>query len=215
MRVGLSLLVVAASVGLLVVLLTRDSDEAASEVAPEPSTTLAIDPSTVADPSDTPGVSTTQTGPTSTPGSELVPNAVVVRVVDGDTIDVDIDGRRESVRLIGIDTPEKSGGIREPECFGNEATIRMEELLVPGDPVYLERDEELYDRFDRVLAYVHRTSDALFVNHQLVLEGFAEAFRFEPNTFHAELFAAAESDARAAARGLWAACGSADVPLGG
>jgi len=144
----------------------------------------------------------------------LQPNAVVIRVVDGDTIDVDIDGRRESVRLIGIDTPEKTGGFREAECFGDEATARVEELLAPGEPVYLERDEELYDRFDRVLAYVHRTSDSLFVNHQLVLEGFAEAFRFEPNTFHANLFENAEADARSADRGLWAACGSADVPLG-
>ena len=157
----------------------------------------------------------TTTATTATAGMEaLQPNAVVIRVVDGDTIDVDIDGRRESVRLIGIDTPEKPGGFREAECFGDEATARVEELLAPGEPVYLERDEELYDRFDRVLAYVHRTSDSLFVNHQLVLEGFAEAFRFEPNTFHANLFENAEADARSADRGLWAACGSADVPLG-
>lgn len=134
----------------------------------------------------------------------------MVRVIDGDTVEVDIDGQRASVRLIGIDTPEKTGGLRDAECFGDEATIRMEQMLAPGDDLFLERDEEQYDQYDRVLAYVHRSGDGLFVNHQLVLEGFAAAKRYEPNTHHAELFESAQDQARDAQLGLWGSCGGPD-----
>jgi endonuclease YncB( thermonuclease family) len=147
--------------------------------------------------------------------TSLVPNATVIRIVDGDTIDVDIDGQRASVRLIGIDTPEKTGGFRDAECYGDEATERMQQLLTPGDEVFLERDEEQYDQYDRVLAYVHRGTDALFLNHQLVLEGFAAAKRYEPNTFHAELLEDAQDQARQAQLGLWSACGGPDRPIDG
>ena len=141
------------------------------------------------------------------------PNATVVRIIDGDTVEVDIGGQRESVRLIGIDTPEKTGGLRDAECYGDEATRLMQQLLAPGDLVFLERDEEQYDQYDRVLAYVHRSSDGLFVNHRLVLDGAAAAMRFEPNTFHANMFDAAEATARADELGLWGACGGPDRKL--
>ncbi len=172
---------------------------------------------------DRPGDDPTPTEPGATTGvdsnrppklaSTLTPNAVVLRVIDGDTIEVDVGGTTTSVRLIGIDTPEKTGGLREPECYGDEATRRMQQLLAPGDPVHLERDVELYDRYDRLLAYVHRQRDGLFVNHALVLEGFAAPLRFEPNTFHAELFDTAAETARTAGLGLWGACGGPDRPL--
>lgn len=132
-------------------------------------------------------------------------------VIDGDTIEVEAGGQQATVRLIGIDTPEKTGGFRDAECFGDEATTAMELLLQPGDRVFLERDEEALDRFDRVLAYVHH--DGVFINHQLVLDGHAAAKRYPPNTFHAELLEAAQRDAREANRGLWAACGGPDRPL--
>lgn len=140
-------------------------------------------------------------------------NAVVVRVVDGDTIEVDMDGNRSLVRLIGIDTPEKTGGILPPECFGDEATSITSTLLTPGAPVFLERDVELHDRYDRLLAYVHRSQDGLFVNHYLVDAGAAVAKTYEPNSFHAEILHDAERQARAANRGLWQVCGGPDQPL--
>ena len=137
----------------------------------------------------------------------LEANAVVLKVIDGDTIDVDISGNRIPVRLIGIDTPEKTGGYLPAECGGDAATLRTGELLPPGTHVLLQRDAELYDRYDRLLAYVYRAADGLFVNRYLVLDGYAGTMHFEPNTQHRSVLDAAQSDARAAGRGIWADCG--------
>ena len=136
-------------------------------------------------------------------------------VIDGDTIEVDVDGQRVTIRLIGIDTPEKTGGFRDAECWGDEATLAMEALLPEGTAVFLERDVEEVDRFDRHLAYVHRADDGLFINEALVADGHAAAKRYEPNTFHAELLEAAQRDARADDLGLWGTCGGPDQVIDG
>lgn len=149
------------------------------------------------------------TGDRDTPG-----HATVVRIVDGDTLVVDIDGAEEHVRLIGIDTPESVAHDRPVECFGAEASDHLAELMPPGTAVRLERDIEPRDRYDRLLAYVHRVDGDLFVNHAQIAGGFAEASEFPPNTARAPGLAQAERDARAAGTGLWAACGGADVPIG-
>ena len=86
-------------------------------------------------------------------------NATVVRVVDGDTIVVDLGGTDERLRLIGIDTPETSNRRRPVECFGTEASAPAKELLPEGTAIRLERDAEARDRYDRLLAYVYRASD--------------------------------------------------------
>lgn len=134
--------------------------------------------------------------------------------VDGDTIVVDIGGAEESVRFIGIDTPESVAQDRPVECYGIEAKERTAELLPPGTTVRLERDVEARDRFGRLLAYVIRDRDDLLVNLLLVEEGFAESNRFPPNLAHQAELDRAESRARAADRGLWPACGGTDTPLG-
>ena len=133
-------------------------------------------------------------------------NAVVERVVDGDTIDVSIDGRGDTVRLIGIDTPETKKPDTPVECFGPEASARLAELLPPGTPVRLERDIDSRDKFGRLLAYVHREPDDLFVNAVLIDEGLARPYPFEPNTTYADQFAAAAETARTNGIGLWSAC---------
>ena len=141
--------------------------------------------------------------------------ATVVAVVDGDTVRVRFAGRSstESVRLIGIDTPETHGpgGLRE--CFGAEASARTVALLPPGTAVRLERDVEARDRYARLLAYVHRRPDGLFVNLALAKEGFAAPLSIPPNIAHAPDFAAAAASARDAGLGLWGRCGGADTPL--
>jgi micrococcal nuclease len=139
--------------------------------------------------------------------------ARVVRSVDGDTIVVELDGHEEPVRFIGIDTPESVAQDRPVECFGPEAKARMAELLPVGTVIRLERDVEARDRYDRLLAYVFRDADDVFVNRRLVEEGFAEAVSFPPNTTRQGELDAAEADARAARLGLWEACGGTDVPL--
>jgi micrococcal nuclease len=130
----------------------------------------------------------------------------VLRVVDGDTILVRMDGRRERVRYIGIDTPESVAPGRPVECYG-PAAARENARLVGGSTVTLSTDEERRDRYGRLLAYVRRTSDGLFVNAALVRDGFATTLRIPPNVAHARRFADLERRARRARRGLWGACG--------
>jgi micrococcal nuclease len=133
-------------------------------------------------------------------------NAVVASVVDGDTIVVRIHGRGEHVRLIGIDTPETVAPSKPVMCFGKEASAETAALLPPGTPVQLVRDVEGRDDYGRLLAYVYRISDGLFVNLSLAEDGFADALPIAPNTAHADAFRTAVATARAERRGLWGAC---------
>ena len=139
--------------------------------------------------------------------------ATVVEVVDGDTVVVEMSNRTERVRLIGIDTPETPGGFLPAECYGEEATAFTKSLVPEGTEVRLTRDTEARDRYDRLLAYVHRASDELFVNLEIAVNGYAEALVIEPNTIHADSFYAAAANARDQGLGLWSECGSADVVL--
>ncbi len=146
--------------------------------------------------------------------------AEVLAVTDGDTISVRIqgDGDREPVRLIGIDTPEKPGGNRSPECYGAEASRRTATMMPPGAEVFLERDATDRDRYDRLLRYVWyvdaRDGRAVLANEALVREGYAIARTYPPDDLYADRLARAEDAARANDAGLWAACGGADTPLG-
>ena len=140
--------------------------------------------------------------------------AEIQRVVDGDTVVAVFEGgRTESVRLIGIDTPEKPGGYLPAECFGAEATAFTGALLPPGTTVLLTGGSETRDVYDRLLAYIHRASDGLFVNMALAREGYAVALSIPPNSDYTTQFSAAVEAARAESLGLWAACGGADTPL--
>jgi micrococcal nuclease len=132
--------------------------------------------------------------------------ATVTHVVDGDTIDVRIGGRDERVRLIGVDTPETKQPNTPVECFGLEATAFTQSLLPEGTVVRLTRDVVPRDDYGRLLAYVHRADDDLFVNDALVRGGYAQPFTFPPNVTYAEQFVDAARDAEAASAGLWSAC---------
>jgi micrococcal nuclease len=138
---------------------------------------------------------------------------VVVSVVDGDTVRIDLGSRVETVRLIGIDTPETKHPTEPVGCYGPEASARTEELLAPGTEVTVERDAEERDRYGRLLAYVVRRTDGTFVNLELARGGFADALSIAPNTAHAGEIGAAVREAREQARGLWGACPGA-VPSG-
>jgi micrococcal nuclease len=133
-------------------------------------------------------------------------HATVVTVIDGDTIEVRVAGRRERVRLIGIDTPETMHPSKPVECFGPEASARAAELLPAGSVVLLQRDVEARDRYDRLLAYV-TAADGTDVNLALVQEGYAEAYPFPPNVALDGPIAVAEASARAERRGMWGTCG--------
>lgn len=136
----------------------------------------------------------------------LQANAVVERVVDGDTIVVHLGATSEKVRLIGIDTPESVDPRQPVECFGPEASARLAELVPPGTSVRLEVDAEPRDTYDRLLAYVHRASDGAFVNLAMVADGYANTLTIAPNVAYRDRLVEAERAARDAGLGLWAAC---------
>ncbi len=138
--------------------------------------------------------------------AEFTGSAQVVRVIDGDTIVASFDGSEERIRLIGINTPETVDPRRPAECYGAEASVRTKTLLPEGTAIRVERDAELRDRYERLLAYVRRTSDDLFVNLSLIQDGFARSYPYPPNTAHQRDFSAAERAARSASAGLWGSC---------
>ena len=129
----------------------------------------------------------------------------VVRVVDGDTIRVEVGGRTERVRYIGVDTPESVKPGSPVECFGKKAS-RFNARLVAGRRVRLVRDVEERDRYGRLLAYVYRAGDGLFVNARLARDGYATPLTIPPNVRFAERFRREAAEARSAGRGLWRAC---------
>ena len=142
-------------------------------------------------------------GLSTAPGTTL--QARVTRVVDGDTIAVTIDGRREKVRYIGIDTPETKKPNTPVQCFG-KAAGHENERLVDRQNVRLVLDAEARDRYGRLLAYVYRAKDNMFVNAELVRRGFATTLTVPPNVRFASLFSKLARDARRAGRGLWSRC---------
>lgn len=152
-------------------------------------------------------------GSAAEPVTSLLPggveaNATVTHHVDGDTVDVDIDGREERLRLIGVDTPETKKRDTPIECFGPEASAFTEELLPVGTPVRIERDVVGRDDYGRLLGYLYRSEDGIFVNYELMRQGYAQTLSIAPNDAHAELFADAALAAEADGAGLWTACRS-------
>jgi micrococcal nuclease len=131
--------------------------------------------------------------------------ARVLRVVDGDTILVAAGGGSERVRLIGVDTPESVKPGTPVQCFARRASAFTHALL-DGGQVRLVYDAERRDRYGRLLAYVYRARDGLFVNTELVRDGYARTLTIAPNTRFAERFAALAAAARHAGKGLWSAC---------
>ncbi|MCA1836605.1 MAG: thermonuclease family protein [Actinobacteria bacterium] len=139
------------------------------------------------------------------PGLPRGVDVAVERVIDGDTIVV--SGHRH-VRLIGVDTPETKDPRRPVGCYGKEASRFTTSLLPPGTAVRLLGDAEQDDQYGRLLAYVYRRADGLFVNAELVRRGYAVVLTIPPNVAHTDEFVALAADARAARRGLWSACPS-------
>jgi micrococcal nuclease len=156
------------------------------------------------------------TPPPAVAATPVIPDgqdAVVVSVTDGDTITARVAGGiTEKVRLIGIDTPETKDPRTVVECFGAEASAQTHSLLPTGTAVRLETDVERHDRYRRLLAYVWRVGDGLFVNAALVEGGWAVPYRYPPNVKYADELSRLGRQAREANAGLWSACGGADTP---
>lgn len=150
----------------------------------------------------------TRTGATGRSDNNRTENTVeewfaVTRVVDGDTFWVD-DGSEKGlkVRLIGIDAPEpRNTGTRPKGYFGAESTIYLQQLL-KNKKVRLEYDVSRYDRYGRTLAYAY-LEDGIFVNAELVKNGFATVMTVPPNVKHQDTFTELAAKARRQNRGLW------------
>ncbi|HKL41984.1 MAG TPA: thermonuclease family protein [Clostridia bacterium] len=129
----------------------------------------------------------------------------VIQVYDGDTIQVAIGNSRETVRMIGIDTPETKGKYNEKdEFYGQEAANFLKNLIPKGTTIYLEADVENRDQYDRLLRYVYLDQgQEIFANLILLEKGYAETMFFEPNTKYYELFKTAETEAKDNNLGMW------------
>jgi len=122
--------------------------------------------------------------------------------MDGDTIEVEIDGQAYKVRYIGIDTPETVHPSKPVQCFGPEASTHNKEL-VEGKSVGLEKDVSETDDFGRLLRYVWLGSE--MVNATLVSSGYAQVATYPPDVKYQQHFLDLQRQARDAGLGLWGA----------
>jgi len=129
--------------------------------------------------------------------------ARVLRVVDGDTIEVAVDGGTDDVRYNGVDTPETVKPGEPVQCYGPEAS-EANHRLVDGRTVRLVFDRELRDVYGRLLAYVY--VEDRFVNAELIRNGYARTLEIPPNTSRAGRLEALEQRAGRAGIGIWGAC---------
>jgi micrococcal nuclease len=127
----------------------------------------------------------------------------VTSVVDGDTIKVDIDGKTETIRLIGIDTPETVDPRKVVQCFGKEASNKAKEWL-SGKTVELEADASQgeRDKYDRLLRYV-KIKDGIFYNLEIIKQGYAHEYTYNTPYKYQSDFKAAEKYATDNKLGLW------------
>lgn len=127
----------------------------------------------------------------------------VLRVIDGDTIMIDKDGLAERVRMIGVDTPETVHPSEKVGCFGEEASNRTKTWL-EGRKVRLKADttEGERDKYRRLLGYIYR-DDGLFINLELIRQGYAYEYTYNITYDYQAEFKAAENEAKLNSRGLW------------
>jgi micrococcal nuclease len=167
--------------------------------------------------SDPAEATTPQTSATSSAqfaaASSAVPNTyiwyTVVKVVDGDTIAVMMDGKSVTIRLIGVDTPETVDPRKAVQCFGKAASDETKKIL-KGQSVRVVSDpsQGTYDKYGRTLAYVFAPSNSdpagILVNEYLIAEGYGHEYTYNiPYQYQAE-FKAAQAEAQREKKGLWA-----------
>jgi micrococcal nuclease len=141
--------------------------------------------------------------------------AKVLWVVDGDTLKIEFEGKKESIRLIGIDTPEsrinpkaKKDAERSRQDIetiiaqGKKAAAFVKTLVKKGDTVKIEFDVQQRDKYRRLLGYVY-LSDGRMLNEEIVKAGYASLMTYPPNVRHVERFRKAYQEARGNRRGLW------------
>jgi micrococcal nuclease len=136
-------------------------------------------------------------------------------VFDGDTVRVvPVPGALKSrMRLIGLDAPENTTeryGFEQ--CYGDESAEHLRQLIPISTPIRVVFDKRFVDDFGRSLGYIYRLIDGLFVNVQMVRDGYVDTLRIWPNIAHTDEFNGAVAEAQAAGAGIWGACGGLTPP---
>jgi micrococcal nuclease len=127
----------------------------------------------------------------------------VKRIVDGDTIVVTIDGIDEKIRMIGVDTPESVHVDESKNTDTGKIASEYTVSQLTGKYVYLEYDEDKYDNYNRILAYVYTADDGEMYNLHLIEAGMAKTMTIEPNTKYEMTFSEAEKTANENDVGFW------------
>jgi micrococcal nuclease len=133
--------------------------------------------------------------------------AEVLRVIDGDTLEVLVNGQKESVRVIGVDTPEVVDPRKTIECLGREASVYAKEYFAEkGETVWLEMDPSQGDRdkYRRLLRFVFTENKNEDFGKMMIMLGYASEYTYNTPYKYQELYRQAETDARAGKKGLWA-----------
>jgi micrococcal nuclease len=153
----------------------------------------------------------------------IITPVTVQRVIDGDTVEVDYFGKKESVRLIGVDTPETKHPTKGVQPYGREASVFTKSAL-EGRNIWLEFDVEQRDRYGRLLAYVWTSEPSIrtvpgdaelrskMFNARLLLDGYAQIATFPPNVRYVDYFKVYQTEARENGRGLWGQVSSPQTP---
>lgn len=143
---------------------------------------------------------------------QLVGPVPISHVIDGDTVRVQVDGDTQTVRLVGVDTPELVDPRKPVQCFAKEASDYTKAVL-HGQSVYLEHDPSQgdYDRYGRALAYVW-TQSGRMVNLDLIHDGYATEYTYQTPYRYRETFTLAQIDAANQQRGLWSPSTCAGQP---
>lgn len=132
----------------------------------------------------------------------------ITKIVDGDTVKIEMNGKVETVRLIGVDTPEVVDPRKPVQCFGREASAKTKEWLL-NRVVKVESDstQDTRDKYGRLLLYIYR-DDGLFINRELIAQGYAHEYTYDIPYKYQKEFKEAEMSARENQQGLWsrAAC---------
>lgn len=142
--------------------------------------------------------------------------ATVTEVVDGDTLKVTLNGAIQTVRIIGVDTPETKDPNEPVMCYGHEATAFTQQMVdKAGGNVLLEKDVSETDRFGRLLRYVWllQPDGQRMLNEELVKQGYAQVATYPPDVKYQDTFLAEQRTARDQGLGLWGACSTFGVPL--
>ena len=131
-----------------------------------------------------------------------LPQAEVVRIVDGDTVVLRAGEQDITCRLIGVDTPETVHPSQPVEDYGKEASAFLDNLL-KGEKVWVEQEQgNTQDRYGRALVYLYRMPDGMFVNLEIVRQGYGHSYKEYPHKYMAD-FNAYETKARQTGKGLW------------